>query len=70
MKPEHQNFLTFLWFKDNDPSKEIVENKMTVHRFGNGPSPVIATFGLRKTAENGEEKYGTGAKDLCSETSM
>lgn len=64
MKPEHQNFLTFLWFKDNDPSKEIVENKMTVHRFGNGPSPVIATFGLRKTAENGEEKYGTEAKEF------
>lgn len=64
VNPKHQNFLTFLWFKDNDPSKEIVENKMTVHRFGNGPSPVIATFGLRKTAENGEEKYGTEAKEF------
>ena len=52
VKPEHQNFLRFLWFKDNDPSKEIVENKMTVRLFGNGPSPAIATFGLRKTAEN------------------
>ena len=41
--PEHQNFLRFLWFKDNDPMKEIIENKMTEHLFGNGPSPAIAT---------------------------
>ncbi|XP_028412002.1 uncharacterized protein LOC114534734 [Dendronephthya gigantea] len=26
---------------------------MTVHLFGNGPSPAIATFGMRKTAEEG-----------------
>ena len=35
--PEHQNFLRFLWFKDNNPSKEIIENKMIVHVFRNGP---------------------------------
>ena len=34
--PEHQNFLRFLWFKDNNPSKEIIENKMIVHVFRNG----------------------------------
>ena len=53
---EHQTFLRFLWFKGNDPAKEIVENKMTVHLFGNGPSPAIATCGLRKTPDDGEEK--------------
>ena len=62
--PEHQNFLRFLWYKDNDPSKEIIENKMTVHLFGNGPSPAIATFGLRKTADDGEEKYGKATRDF------
>ena len=62
--PEHQNFLRFLWFKDNDPTKEIIENKMTVHLFGNGPSPAIATFGLRKTADDGEEKYGKATRDF------
>ena len=31
---------------------------MTVHLFGNAPSPAIATFGLRHTADDGEEKYG------------
>ena len=62
--PEHQNLLRFLWFKDNDPAKEIIENKMTVHLFGNGPSPAIATFGLRKTADDGEEKYGKATRDF------
>ena len=62
--PKHQNFLRFLWFKDNDPSKRIIDNKMTVHLFGNRPSPAIATFGLRKTADDGEEKYGKETRDF------
>ena len=64
--PEHQNFLRFLWFKDNDPLKEIIEHKMTVHLFGNGPSPAIATFGLRKTADNSKEKYGEATRDFVN----
>ena len=55
---EHQNFLRFLWFEDNDLSKEIVEYRMTVHLFGNAPSPAIATFGLTHMADDGEEKFG------------
>ena len=31
---------------------------MNVHLFGNGPSPAVATFGLRKTAADSEEKFG------------
>lgn len=31
---------------------------MTVHLFGNAPSPAIATFGLRHTADDGEETFG------------
>ena len=64
VSPEHQSFLRFLWFKGNDPSKEVIEYKMTVHLFGNGPSPAIATFGLRKTADDGEEKYGKATRDF------
>ena len=62
--PEHQNFLCFLWFKDNNPTKEIIKNKMTVHLFGNVPSPAIATFDLRKTADDGKEKYGKATRDF------
>ena len=53
--PKHRNFLRFLWFKDNDPTQDIIEYRMTVHLFGNGPSPAVATYGLRRTVENGEE---------------
>ena len=61
--PKHRNFLRFLWFKDNDPSQHIIEYRMTVHLFGNGPSPAVATYGLRRTVEDGEE-FGPGVKEF------
>lgn len=53
--PEHRDFLRFLWFKNNDLSMPITEFRMTVHLFGNGPSPAVATYGLRRTVDDGEE---------------
>jgi len=53
--PKHQDFLRFLWFKENDVTKPIIEYKMTAHLFGNGASPVVAACGLRRTVEDGEE---------------
>ena len=53
--PKHRSLLRFLWFKDNDPAQDIIEYTMTVHLFGNGPSPAVATYGLRRTVENVEE---------------
>ena len=67
--PKHQNFLPFLWFKDN-PSKRIIENKMTVHLFSKGPSPAIATFGLGKISNDGEEKYWKKNETSSTETFM
>ena len=61
----HQNFLWFLLFKNNDLSKWIIENKMTVHLFSNGPSPAIATFGPREKADDSDEKYGERNNRLC-----
>ena len=37
---------------------------MNVHLFGNGPSPAVATFGLRKTAADGEEEFGENAAEF------
>ena len=34
---DNRNFLRFLWFKDNDTTKEAVEYGMNVHIFGNHP---------------------------------
>lgn len=64
VNPLHRSMLRFLWFKDNDPRKEIAEFQMSVHLFGNTCSPAIATYGLRKTAEDGEERFGKAAKEF------
>lgn len=58
VREDHRNFLRFLWHKDNDLEKEIIEYRMGVHVFGNSPSPAVATLGLRKAAETAETKYG------------
>lgn len=31
---DHRDFIRFLWFKDNEPSNDIVEYRMKVHVFG------------------------------------
>lgn len=53
--PKHHDFLPFLWFKDNDPSMPIAEYRMILHLFGNEQNPAVATYGLRRTEEDGEE---------------
>ena len=64
--PPRRDFLRFLWFEGDDPSKLIIEYRMNVHLFGNGPSPAVATYGLRRTAVDSEEEYGMEAeKFIC-----
>ena len=62
VREDHRDFLRFLWFKDNDPNKEVSEYRMKVHVFGNGPSPAIAAYGLRKTAQLNESGHGKDAR--------
>ena len=62
--PSNRDFLRFLWFEDNVTGKPIVEYRMNVHLFGNGPSPAVATFALRKTAADGEEEFGKAASNF------
>jgi len=61
VREDHHNFLRFLWYRDNDPDKEIIDYWMTVHVFGNSPTPAVATYGLGKAAEHGETEHGTDA---------
>lgn len=63
VKEEHRDVLRFLWFKDNNPENEVVDYRMTVHVFGNSPSPAVATYGLRRSAQEGEKDFGT---DVCN----
>jgi hypothetical protein len=64
VRKDHRNFLRFLWYADNDPEKSLIEYRMCVHVFGNSPSPAVATYGLRKVAQAGEEVFGTDMKEF------
>lgn len=61
---EHHDFLRFLWFEDNDFTKPVTEYRMTVHVFGNSPSPAVAIYGLRSAAQEGQKEYGQNAKQF------
>ncbi|XP_070548926.1 uncharacterized protein [Ptychodera flava] len=61
---EHRDYLRFFWFKDNDSTKPVIQYRMNVDLFGNVSSPAIATFGLRKMAEDGVSTYGEDVKEF------
>ncbi|XP_056107180.1 uncharacterized protein LOC130085444 [Rhinichthys klamathensis goyatoka] len=61
---EHRDFLRFLWFEDNDFTKPVTEYRMTVHVFGNSPSPAVAIYGLRRAAQEGQKEHGQDAKQF------
>ncbi|XP_070578335.1 uncharacterized protein [Ptychodera flava] len=61
---EHRDYLRFFWFKDNDPTNPVIQYRMNVHMFGNVSSPAIATFRLRKIAEDGISTYGEDVKEF------
>lgn len=52
---KHRDYLRFMWYKDNDPSQDLIEYRMTRHVFGNSPSPAVATFGLRKCVNEADD---------------
>jgi len=63
---EHRNYLRFFWYENNDPQNSLIEYRMCVHVFGNKPSPSVATYGLRKTAEICAETYGPDVTHFVS----
>ena len=54
VREDHRNVVTFLWYRDNDPVKDLIEYRMRVHVFGNSPSPDVATYALRKSVGLGQ----------------
>ena len=57
--PENQRcFLRFLWWKDSDSGKDIIDHEMTAHVFGGISSPSCSNFALKKTAADNVNKYG------------
>lgn len=58
IRKDHRNFLRFLWYRDNNLSKDIIEYKMKVHIFRNSPSTAVAIYGLRRAAQEGAREHG------------
>lgn len=58
VREDHRNCLRFLWYRDNNLSKDIVEYRMNVYIFGNSPSPAVAIYGLMRAAQEGARKHG------------
>ncbi|XP_030580342.1 uncharacterized protein LOC115776718 [Archocentrus centrarchus] len=58
VREDHRNFLRFLWHRDNDINKEVIDYRMKVHVFGNSPSPAVAVYGLRRAIRAGAKDYG------------
>lgn len=58
VREDHRNYLRFLWYKDNDTTKEIIDYRMKVHVFGNSPSPAVAIYGLRRAVREGAQEHG------------
>lgn len=50
--PKDFNALRFLWWPDNDLSKQPVEYRMKVYLFGSTSSPSCNSFGLQNTTQD------------------
>ena len=64
VNPEHRDLLRFLWWEDKDPTKGLVDYRMTVHLFGATSFPSCANFVLKQTANDCEGEYGEQAADF------
>lgn len=62
VREDCRDVLRFVWHKDNDPQKGLVDYRMCMHVLGNSPSPAVATYGLRRAAQRGEAKYGSDVR--------
>ncbi len=57
--PESQrSFLRFFWWKDGELNGELEEYEMCAHVFGAVSSGACANYALKKTADDGEARFG------------
>ena len=62
IRPEHRNFLCFLWWEDSDASENAVVYRMNVHLFGAASSPGCANYGFKHLAKQNEEDFPLASK--------
>ena len=56
VSPNDRDVLRFLWWPNNDLTKEPEDHQMQVHIFG-ATSPSCTSFCLKKTAQDNREKF-------------
>ncbi|XP_013856435.1 uncharacterized protein LOC106512341 [Austrofundulus limnaeus] len=64
VREDHRDYLRYLWYEDNDITKNVVEFRMKVHVFGNSPSPAVAIYCMRRAAQQGEQEHGSDARQF------
>ena len=52
VKPEHRDYLRFVWYKNNILGGEIVHYRMKAHIFGATSSPSVSNFCLKQIASD------------------
>ena len=64
VKPEHRDYLRFLWWENGDTTKSPQVFRMTMHLFGATSSHGCANFALKSTANDHEGEFGSAAADF------
>jgi len=64
VREDHQNFLRFLWHQNSNGNQPIIEYRMTVHVFGNSPSPAVAIYGLRRASKDQDKEDSTTQRQV------
>ena len=61
---ERRNYLRFLWWKDSDLDKDLLDHEMTAHVVGGLSSLSCSSYTLKKTASGNLERYGENVASL------
>ena len=60
----HRNLLRFFWWEHGDIKNPPKELRMKVHLFGAASSPGCANLALKRTADDGEDEFGSDAANF------
>lgn len=67
VREDCRDVLRFLWYRNNDLTKEVVDYRMRVHVFGNRPSPAVAIYGICRAAREEEKEYGSDVRKFIEQ---
>ena len=59
-----KSYLRFLWWKDSDLGKDVVDHEMAAHVFGEVSSASCSNYAMKKTASDNLKRYGEDAESI------